>query len=373
MSDGVDRLDLDIEGTASALADPIADTPSADDNPGTDAPEPDSEPADDAPDDGDPEAPDTDAPPSEGADAPETDSEPPAEEDSAETEAPLQTLEEETADVAAAIGREFRADPTFLTGPDSVRDDSPQPTPPPPRRNPPPPRPKPTPVAAPSRERAQALGLRLEEYDEALKELWKERLERAKSHNLQGFSTLTAEIAQVQRAREEQAKLNLQSEYLQKIAEEKQELMQEIEAFDQKTQTLLRELVENNQQQRAALERQQEDELKENDELWGSETKVRQYGHASGRLIGERTQLAGLLHQGKFEEAELLQRSIDRLEKAEQTAAQAALQRDYEVSVRKLGEKHENEIALLVTQNALRQTHFLQRRARERDSLLAKQ
>ena len=81
---------------------------------------------------------------------------------------------------------------------------------------------------------------------------------------------------------------------------------------------------------------QQNKEAEDNYVKWKMESKVRQYNHASYHLVIQRKQLANLLQQCRFSEAEVVQKNIERLEMQERESAYKVMQHDYNESLKKL-------------------------------------
>jgi hypothetical protein len=87
----------------------------------------------------------------------------------------------------------------------------------------------------------------------------------------------------------------------------------------------------------------------------------------------QRRQLASLLQQCLFEEAELVQRSLEREEAQERRNAFALMQHDYAESVKKIAARHAGESQTLDAGATFRMTQFLQSRDVARFTFLHKQ
>ena len=125
--------------------------------------------------------------------------------------------------------------------------------------------------------------------------------------------------------------------------------------------------------ERQRLDEQHSRELEKNLTRWQSPVKLRQYNRASGQLVLQRKQLESLLQQCRFDEAELVQRSLERFEVQERQNAFKSMQHDYSESVRKLSERHQSEMKTLEANARVRMTQFLQRREAARFTFLNKQ
>jgi hypothetical protein len=93
---------------------------------------------------------------------------------------------------------------------------------------------------------------------------------------------------------------------------------------------------------------------------------MRHYNHASPFLIIQRKNCEILLEAGKFDEAEEVQKAIDRIEAQEQENAVKLRDREYFESVRRLTEKVERELSVFDSKALQEMAQLKQRRQVER-------
>lgn len=208
-----------------------------------------------------------------------------------------------------------------------------------------------------------------EEYNELLETLVSERLVYAKSDNYEKSILYTKAINFMVGNKETHLKKiaykNAEDKYNAQIKEVEQELAD----FDAETKEQLRKLAEEQESAWQKLLKLHEKENDEHVERWSSEAKTRMYNRASNQLSGLRKQARLLIQQCRFEEAELLAKSIKEMEANEREHAHLMMQRDYESSVKSLEKRHQLEEDNQQQKTQVLTRNLVQRRARLRVAL----
>lgn len=107
----------------------------------------------------------------------------------------------------------------------------------------------------------------------------------------------------------------------------------------------LDELVEN-------LRKRQEAEIERHDQIWTSESKVRDFNRTSGKVRALRYQQQKMLNSKRYAEAEQVRRIADRTVAMEAQMAYKQMQNEYQESLDLLLKKHQEEMDNLLIANA---------------------
>lgn len=209
-------------------------------------------------------------------------------------------------------------------------------------------------------------GYPIDDYDTLLNEFIDERKRQIENRQFGRGDRLNAAIVHVKQEKERQEKTNLQKEAIAKYEEQKEAFDKELAEFDRETERQVQELRQRQLEAQERLIEQQNKEAEDNYVKWKMESKVRQYNHASYHLVIQRKQLANLLQQCRFSEAEVVQKNIERLEMQERESAYKVMQHDYNESLKKLEMKHDNEMIFFQQNADVQMVKLKQKRAMER-------
>jgi hypothetical protein len=214
------------------------------------------------------------------------------------------------------------------------------------------------------------VGRDLSDYDALLQDFYEERIAHIQTHGFQDGEGLNEAILHVQCTKEEQVKLNFQNEALRDYEHQLSMLERDLAEFDTAATRKLLQLDERLASERDKLLADQTRELERNDSIWQSAAKARQYNRASVQLVVQRRQLASLLQQCRFAEAEQVQRIIKRTDATERENIGKLMQHDYNDAVAKLMAKHENELDFFNTTGAAQRAQLMQQIEAERIALV---
>jgi hypothetical protein len=106
------------------------------------------------------------------------------------------------------------------------------------------------------------------------------------------------------------------------------------DAFDRETKCLEKEMREHQRIQRDELAATHQRELVELEEHWKTPAKLRLYNRASNKLATLRRQLAFLLVQCKFRDAEEVCRMVEEEARLEEAESHRAMQVDYDAALK---------------------------------------
>jgi hypothetical protein len=141
------------------------------------------------------------------------------------------------------------------------------------------------------------------------------------------------------------------------------------EAFDRETKQREKELRDRQKEQRDALIENHQREITALDDHWKSPGKFRLYNRSSTKLTIMRRQLAWLLVQCRFREAEEVRRLVDEETREEEAESHRAMQRDYDEALAKLLARQQEELETFDEGAALQVQKYLQDRATDRKVL----
>ena len=209
-------------------------------------------------------------------------------------------------------------------------------------------------------------GYPIEEYDALVNEFQNERRRQIENRQFGLGDRINAAIEHVKKAKEDQEKTNLQKEAIAKYQERKDAFDKELAEFDRETSRQIQELKDRQLESQQRLIDQQDKEAEDNYIKWKMDAKMRQYNHASYHLVFQRKLLENLMQQGRFGEAEVVQKNIQRLEMQERESAYKVMQHDYNLSLKKLDEKHGNEMVFFQQNADVQMVKLKQKRAMER-------
>ena len=181
------------------------------------------------------------------------------------------------------------------------------------------------------------------------------------------------EGAKINRAQEftKQFQIFSQKQEVQKKAEDELKifeinLKQEFDEFDKETKFLEKKLEEEINNKRIFLIEQHELELLNHENKWNSEEMQKQFNHASSELTTLRSQLASLLVQSRFEEAEKIEIVINNQKLKEEIKKSEIMKEKFIESEKKILEKQNSEIEFFETSMKIKLEKFHQQRLKLR-------
>lgn len=212
-----------------------------------------------------------------------------------------------------------------------------------------------------------------DEYDELIPLLNEERRKHISERNFTEGDKMNKVINTVIQDHEKKKKQELQQQEYSKYLKQHQLFLDSLKKFDQETDEIIEKIEKKNIELTEELRKKHEKELSDHYDKWMSDAKMRQYNHASQRLLNERKTVECLLNQCRFNEAKSIQASIDEMEKEEEKIAAAQMQHDYEESLNALNEKQKNEENFLRQKCDMKITQIQQRRKIERMTFMNKE
>ena len=152
-----------------------------------------------------------------------------------------------------------------------------------------------------------------------------------------------------------------------------EQMQKEIQEFNNQTQKMLSQMKSDQDMQKAKIIEQQENESVQLMQVWGSEQKLRQYNKASQKLIQNRAQYQILCENSRFDEAKVLQKTIQEMEEEEMMASHAQMQRDFDIAADNLKRKHELELSTFESKIEAQNQQFMKKRETAKIPLELKQ
>ncbi|OHT08844.1 hypothetical protein TRFO_22507 [Tritrichomonas foetus] len=211
-----------------------------------------------------------------------------------------------------------------------------------------------------------------EDYSKLVSELAEERKKSIATKDFIEGDKINKAMIHISVCRENQQKRDLQKQEQKKYENLRNEFDRELKKFDEETKNILYENQQRSAAQLNRLQQHQNKEIEDHYALWSSESKVRQYNHASHQLMVHRRQLQLLLDQCRFTEASKVQQAVNRLEKQEQITAHKIMQKDYDSSLKKLNERHINELQFMQQKNEIKHAQLKMQRENERLTFMNK-
>lgn len=142
----------------------------------------------------------------------------------------------------------------------------------------------------------------------------------------------------------EEMKNNLKNQQIDKVTARLEQANDDYLKLKKTIKILNNEMIDEMNSQIQSLKERQKEEVLRLQEEWKSESKLRQYNRASGRLRNLRTQQKILLNSHRYEEMRLVKREADNLEKIETKDKQFGLLSGYKEALEKLEQKHNIEM-----------------------------
>jgi hypothetical protein len=158
-------------------------------------------------------------------------------------------------------------------------------------------------------------------------------------------------------------KVNMQQHEQALLKEAAADSRAELEGFDRETKRLEKALIDVQKEKREGLVMSHKQQLDEFEGHWGSAGKFRMYNRSSNQVTVLRRQLALLLVQCRFRDAEEVRRLVDQATKAEEDGSHRLMQKDYDLAFTLLENKQRMEFATLEEGAAVELQKFHQDRA----------
>ena len=165
-------------------------------------------------------------------------------------------------------------------------------------------------------------------------------------------------------------KLEMQKASMANVEQKQEEFQAQCEEFDNETRQLRHKLKKKLRMKRENLLDSQQKEVQELEEFWASEPKVRMYNRSSNTLIVLRRQLAILLTQCRFEDAEEVQAQIDARQKLEETENYALMQREFNEVFNKMKTRQNEDLAYFDQKADMELKKLNRRREKLREALV---
>lgn len=212
-----------------------------------------------------------------------------------------------------------------------------------------------------------------EDFELLLEDLNNDKQESIIEHDFDKGEVVNGAIEHVLACQEEFHKQELQKKEVEKFIQQQNELDQKFEAYERETNRILNEIIVERDERLGYVRYKQLEELKKHDEMWASDSKIRQYNKASNSLKVYRKQLQDLLNQGRFREAAYVQTLIDKLESEERIQATKLMQHDYNESLKKMKQRHQSELESQEKKWEIQILQMKQKRINDMNTLFNKQ
>ena len=212
-----------------------------------------------------------------------------------------------------------------------------------------------------------------EVYQVIINSLIEDRNLYATQQNFKASQKYSVAIDHVSKCQLEQRKYNLQHESYNDMMDQMDGIKAQLQAFDNETNQMEADLRQKMESQIARIMENHEKELIDLQNKWNTENKMRQYNHASARLIFLRKQFKLYMRKCQFQEAEETKVMINRLEATEQDQAIKAIQARFDEAVAKVEAKQRDEIQFYRTRLDIRIKQLRQSRSKLREAITNRQ
>ena len=156
------------------------------------------------------------------------------------------------------------------------------------------------------------------------------------------------------------------------LQEQRENLEREIKQFDLKSEIMEVELAKLQEEDRKQKKEKYKEEMQQIEEEWNSQGKMKNYNRPSNILLSMRTQRDNLVQQNRFNDAALLQNSIEEQQKQEVRMSFELFQRDYDEFTRKKKIKFDEEMEMFEDSCILETKKLKKDREKEKSILLVK-
>jgi hypothetical protein len=149
-----------------------------------------------------------------------------------------------------------------------------------------------------------------------------------------------------------------------------QQIQDEIHAYDDETQEILRNMEEYQKEQKESMMKAHQKEIQSHLELWKSDEKMRHYNRASADLGNRKFQFEKYLRQERWEEAKVLGDQVEVMERKEAVRAAELYKSDYKESLKRLRVRQMEQVQTLDASLRNEKEAVLRKRQGERAVLL---
>jgi len=157
------------------------------------------------------------------------------------------------------------------------------------------------------------------------------------------------------------------------IQEQRNGVIKDIDVFDCQTKEMIADLRKDIHLKRTELMMKHEQKVNEHEEMWKSDSIIKQYNRLSPELLSMKTQINALVSQSHFIEANLMLNEYNNLKSVEEKKMHLQMQHDFDESLKHLLIKQENELKLFEITAKGRMDKLLAKRDTERTSLMKRQ
>ncbi|OHT00622.1 hypothetical protein TRFO_32687 [Tritrichomonas foetus] len=200
--------------------------------------------------------------------------------------------------------------------------------------------------------------------------LSEERRQLAAQHEFKESQRRNEAIGYVMECQTWLHKLEMQKSTMQNYEQRQSEFDQQCEEFDMETRAMRHRMKKKLRHKREKLLDEQEKEVKELEDFWASEPKVRLYNRSSNTLICLRRQLALLLQQCRFDEAADVQAQVDARQKLEETENYNLMQREFNEVFNKMKTRQTEDLQYFDQKAEMEMKKLNRRREKLREALV---
>lgn len=203
-------------------------------------------------------------------------------------------------------------------------------------------------------------------YESLILSLAEDRKKCAKSEDLAQSECLNKAINHVTECQLEQRKYVLQQETYSKYKDQMILIQKELQEFDEETAREEAKLRSQISFQRCSLQEQHERQIQMLQQQWNSDAKMKQYNHASPRLLFLRKQYQQLIQQCRFKEATEVKAQIAQIERKEENDAIKVMQHNFDESINQILKKQNEELQFFDARSKIQIKKYRQERKSER-------
>ena len=156
------------------------------------------------------------------------------------------------------------------------------------------------------------------------------------------------------------------------LQEQRQNIEREIKAFDIKSELMEIELTKLQEEDRKQKKEKFKEEMQKVEEEWNSQGKLKNYNRPSNILLSMKAQRDNLVQQNRFNDAALLQTSIEQQQNQEVKMSYELFQRDYDEFTRKKKIKFDEDMEMFEDECQLETKKLKKDREKEKSILLVK-
>lgn len=206
----------------------------------------------------------------------------------------------------------------------------------------------------------------LDQYEELLYCLTEERKSLATNHKYREGARLNNAVEFVEQAFLKAKKTEMQKGSMETFEKGEKDFNDKFEDYDKKTEQMKKDLLDKQKRQRDTLNAVHQKELDDFDAHWKSPAKQRLYNRASPQLTSMRRQLAFMLVDCRFKDAEEVRAIVDRRTQFEEKENHMLMQHDFDEALKKLKAKQALETESFEEKAEVEREKLKQDRAKQR-------